>query len=278
MTMNDLERRLYSEANGRETADLYEKRDTESLEDGSSNDPFLPYETSPLVDLKKRKYGLTLRLFYVVVMVLVLAVSLASLIITIWRATKDGKPVDCTVSNDKILRCGQSAEEARDRGCVFDVMNYAWTPAPCHNSTLSREYWESEDWMFYRDKTLHSVIPNEEVLGGQHEYVYAYWLLHYKHCEYALNRLSLGVKYGLPVDNELRNASHMMHCVHTMQEPKPPNGYKPFFNAFAYLSCSSKVGDIGAIGWNQPPGAPLELDDESSLDIGFRGTAWGIGA
>ena len=269
MTIDDFERQLCSEVEGSETEDLYEKRDTESLEDGSTNDPLLPDETSSLDKFKKRRLGITLRLIYVVVMISVITASLASLIITIRRGRKDGNSANCTVSNDEILRCGQSAEEARDRGCVFDVMNYAWTPAPCHNSTLSREYWESEDWIFYRDKTLHSVIPNEEILGGQHEYVYAYWLLHYKHCEYALNRLSLGVKYGLPVDNELRNASHMMHCVHTMQEPKPLNGYKPFFNAFAYLSCSRNVGDIGAIGWNQPPGATLELDDESSSDIGL---------
>ncbi|KAL2060129.1 hypothetical protein VTL71DRAFT_9951 [Oculimacula yallundae] len=159
-----------------------------------------------------------------------------------------------SVVPDQILECGRSAEEAHARGCVFDIMNYAWIPAPCYNKTLSDQYWEGlvENGIeFWKDSSKSEVLPYQEILAARHEYSYTSWLLHLKHCQYLIHRQLQCLTFGTPVDNVSRNLSHAEHC---LEEVRRPSDVKTMlFTGTAYLSCAQGVGDIGPIFWNDPP-------------------------
>jgi hypothetical protein len=53
-------------------------------------------------------------------------------------ATCDRAPIKNVTAD-----CGISPSEARDRGCIFDIMRYAWTPPECYYGDASTEFWET---------------------------------------------------------------------------------------------------------------------------------------
>ncbi|KZL72557.1 hypothetical protein CT0861_09378 [Colletotrichum tofieldiae] len=53
--------------------------------------------------------------------------------------------------------CGSTPTEARNAGCVFDLLTTAWTPVECADLDLTREWLEvvtkeGNKWPFYHDK------------------------------------------------------------------------------------------------------------------------------
>ncbi|KAE9379886.1 hypothetical protein N431DRAFT_458874 [Stipitochalara longipes BDJ] len=231
------------------------RRSTSSDDDLSQQQPFLNEE--PLQRREKRtnpssSHLMKLLIHFIGTAILVIVATF--IIINKIHPSDHVTRATASVNPEQILECGTSAEEARARGCVFDVMHYSWIPEPCFNATLSKQYWEhliSLGIEFWNDTTKTHVLPYEEILAAKHEYVYTSWLLHLKHCQYLLHRQIQSLVYGLPLDNLLRIESHAEHC---LEEVRSPGDVKTMlYSGTAYLKCASGVGDIGPIFWNQPP-------------------------
>ncbi|KAF8850042.1 hypothetical protein BDZ45DRAFT_752120 [Acephala macrosclerotiorum] len=161
-------------------SDFFREKPSTSSEDDLSQEPFLGDEPRHMPSRKPN-------------------ITATAVFFTSIRSSKDIARETALVNPEHILDCGTSGGEARARGCVFDIMHYSWIPAPCYNDTLSQQYWDglkSHGIEFWNDTTKTHVLPYEEILAAEHEYVYTSWLLHLKHCQYLLHRQFQTLTYG----------------------------------------------------------------------------------
>ncbi|CAD6444121.1 c1710061-06ce-4022-a898-04e316b96be2 [Sclerotinia trifoliorum] len=60
--------------------------------------------------------------------------------------------------------CGGSGEEARAKGCFFDVILVAWLQPECFDSELHEVYLSDHDYPFWLDRSLQTPMTLEEEL------------------------------------------------------------------------------------------------------------------
>jgi len=134
-----------------------------------------------------------------------------------------------------IQDCGYTPQEARDRGCVFDVMMQLWTPAACFDEVLSNRFLEVGNWTWYADPGAEHVFTLEEMRKGEHDAVYVAQDYHITHCIYAWERLVRAMRTRSPLITELISYDHVIHCRHktlqradggaTIRGVRAPTGY-----------------------------------------------------
>jgi len=121
---------------------------------------------------------------------------------------------DTPSQQGEILNCGYNAEEARAKGCVFDVMMQLWTPAPCFDEVLSNRFLEIGNWTWYADSSASHVFTLEEMRKGEHDAVYVAQSYHITHCVYAWEKLVRAMRNQDPLITELISYDHVIHCRH----------------------------------------------------------------
>jgi len=149
---------------------------------------------------------------------------------------KSTKPEsDPIPSADEIQNCGYTAQEARDRGCVFDVMMQLWTPAACFDEVLSNRFLDVGNWTWYADPSASKAFTLEEMRKGEHDAVYVAQDYHVTHCIYAWEKLVRAMRNQDPLIMELISYDHVIHCRHktlqradggsTIRGVRAPTGY-----------------------------------------------------
>jgi hypothetical protein len=69
----------------------------------------------------------------------------------------------------KYDQCGTTADEARARGCVFEVTGFTWLPKACQDTETEEEflrYLASNGLNIYRTANYTEIVPTEEVRLG----------------------------------------------------------------------------------------------------------------
>lgn len=225
---------------------------TDSLLEDSSTEPFLQ-EKSGRVHKQNNLTRTLCSIYTLLVFTTLFSTISVTLLATAYDYKNLQRRTSVTAVPEQVLECGTSREEALKRGCVFDVMNYAWLPAPCYNKTISDQYWnelESDGITFYQDSRRLRKLDNVDILAAKHEYVYTSWKLHYLHCTYLIHRQLQAVTFGTPVDNLARNLTHAEHCLEEVRRPSDVDTV--IYTGTAYLRCASGTGFIGSIYWNEP--------------------------
>ncbi len=72
-------------------------------------------------------------------------------------------------SHPKFDQCGTNAEEARSRGCVFEITGFTWLPKECHDPTTEEEFinfLSEKNIEIYRYYNASEVVPIEEARRG----------------------------------------------------------------------------------------------------------------
>lgn len=117
------------------------------------------------------------------------------------------------VTQDTLLDCGSTPDEARSLGCKFDIFSYAWYAPPCYNLELHESFLAQHrddiEWR-YMDYTP---LTTDDVLTGDH------WSLrpisgqfHDMHCTYEWLRLIRALAEERPLDRKLSKFEHSHHC------------------------------------------------------------------
>ncbi|KAM3424851.1 hypothetical protein BST61_g6829 [Cercospora zeina] len=133
--------------------------------------------------------------------------------------------------------CGGTPEEARRRGCHFDVLSMAWQTHECmdhanaaaflaHHETLSsgphalhlanieqkRDEGAIETtWKFYLDGGAQHEVPLSVVLNGTND-IYVTQEYHYVHCTYMWRQMHRAYTILGHIDEHLDNWLHTLHC------------------------------------------------------------------
>lgn len=124
-------------------------------------------------------------------------------------------------------KCGNSWQEAKAMGCHFDVMASRWYAPECFDKSVLDDMLAEPhvDWNFtwYADKYHRVVVPSEKVLSGEFDKVYPDNLFHIKHCLHLWRKLHHAVIKGMPVDEEILDYKHTVHCTKMIMDWTSPN-------------------------------------------------------
>jgi hypothetical protein len=111
--------------------------------------------------------------------------------------------------------CGNSANEARTRGCRFDRILHAWLPPACTRQEDIREeqdFLTVDNWKYYRDPQQTEELTLEEAYRGELEVLYTSWRWHLVHCTYVWKKLHRALLDGKNIDSYSANINHTAHC------------------------------------------------------------------
>ena len=81
------------------------------------------------------------------------------------------------------IDCGGSPEEARSRGCKFDLLSFAWQTSECYDHELLEEFLAYEEWQFFKGKGGNETVPLEVARRGE-QTLYATETYHFVHCTF----------------------------------------------------------------------------------------------
>lgn len=153
--------------------------------------------------------------------------------------TKAADPDADILNPAPIQDCGYNADQARERGCVFDVMMQLWTPQECFDSVLSERFLEVGNWTWYADPGASHVFTLEEMRKGEHDAVYVAQDYHITHCIYAWERLVRAMRTQQPLITELISYDHVIHCRHkTLQRAEGEKAVRGVRAPTGYTQCA----------------------------------------
>lgn len=113
-----------------------------------------------------------------------------------------------------ILDCGGSPEEAREKGCVYDVMMQDWVPEPCYDPILTEKYLAEGNWTWYADGDGKSIISEEEMRKGEHGSAWMATSYHKAHCVFSWLKIIRALRNDKGISQELLSYDHVLHCAH----------------------------------------------------------------
>jgi len=114
----------------------------------------------------------------------------------------------------KILDCGGNPSEARDKGCVYDVMMQDWVPEPCYDSVLTERYLAEGNWKWYADGDGNTTISDEDIRKGEHGSAWMATSYHKAHCVFSWLKIIRALRNNWGISQELLSYDHVMHCAH----------------------------------------------------------------
>lgn len=143
--------------------------------------------------------------------------------------------------------CGQSPQEARELGCVFDIIIMGWVPPRCYDGQLANDFLGRTGWGFYRTANLTGPqIPTSDIMAGEWDEVFVNYEYHIIHCTYTWKKTQRVAASGEILDGYIADAHHTNHCeMMLLHEPLAENSAY-----IKYASCPWVHGiDQGRFGW-----------------------------
>ncbi|KAF2277338.1 uncharacterized protein EI97DRAFT_432215 [Westerdykella ornata] len=125
---------------------------------------------------------------------------------------KSGGLASNSAFSPEILECGESAVEARVRGCLFDPMMQLWLPPACYNRENSEAYLYKNKWKWYADIQATIEIPDSVMRLGEQEVAFMDESYHRHHCIFTWENMVHALRNRLPMVEEMMSMEHVMHC------------------------------------------------------------------
>lgn len=119
--------------------------------------------------------------------------------------------------------CGKTADEARSKGCRFDLMLSSWVHEDCFDEKLMERYLLVGNYTWYRDYELLDAIPDEEIRRGDHHISFSSPQQHNAHCGYMWEVQIKAWMRGRPIPRALFSYPHTFHCAGWLVTRPPTN-------------------------------------------------------
>jgi hypothetical protein len=114
-----------------------------------------------------------------------------------------------------IKPCGENPEEARIRGCSFDIMSFCWLPPRCYDVELTDSFQQIARWEWFRDRNHTQSVPHDQVLAGDVTNLYVNMDYHIHHCAFMWKKLHRAIQSPhtkKAIDSYIASYSHTKHC------------------------------------------------------------------
>lgn len=150
-----------------------------------------------------------------------------------------------------VYQCGNSPEEARNNGCLFDVISFSWLPPACFDAELVEDFLATSKWQWYKDNETRTAVHIAEVYEGQHESLYVSWDYHFSHCAYMWTKMHRAVLHGYPIDGYIGNIHHTAHCSDLLLRQADFRASGKTTMIFTkYPSCGEDISVMGTKGYS----------------------------
>lgn len=116
-----------------------------------------------------------------------------------------------------IQDCGSNPVQAKERGCVFDRINYGWTPPACldvdfEDTTYKEAMKAGGPWKWYLDKNSTIEIPQDWNELSTQTHVWTEHRFHVLHCVYTWKLLHRAAMRDSVVYDFIGDYRHTSHC------------------------------------------------------------------
>lgn len=111
------------------------------------------------------------------------------------------------------IDCGHTASEARDRGCIFDLMLSTWIHESCYDGEMMNGYLRQGNHSYYYDEDMVHEMPEEEARRGEYTTIWTDGEFHLRHCVYLMDMQLRSYVTGRPIEVSIYNFGHTQHCV-----------------------------------------------------------------
>jgi hypothetical protein len=113
------------------------------------------------------------------------------------------------------LQCGDSWQEAKALGCIYDIIASRWYAPECFDkeSFDAMKQEPGTNWTWYSDKEHTIQVPTEMAEKGEwNELLYPLPNFHKIHCLYLWRKMHHALLNNLPLDDDLMEEDHTIHC------------------------------------------------------------------
>jgi hypothetical protein len=134
--------------------------------------------------------------------------------------------------------CGRTPGQAKENGCVFDLMMSGWVHPLCYPQELSDRFLKENNFAFFRDKEGTQPMPESEARLGEYKSLYVNGSFHYQHCSYIWAKQLRARKMNPYIlDSQSRSVEHVEHCYRRVGSPNVtqyllPTGTKLYRSAW----------------------------------------------
>lgn len=122
-------------------------------------------------------------------------------------------------------QCGDSWQEAKALGCIYDKMASRWYSPECFDkeSFDAMMLEPGTNFTWYSDKEHTIQVPAEIAQKGEFELLFPLYDFHKIHCLYLWRKMHHALLYNLPLDNDLMEEEHTVHCTRNLLTWPDPN-------------------------------------------------------
>ena len=175
------------------------------LHELSSEDELATHVAPPAPPAPRTTRLMMQRVFYVVATIIFVALA-------VFFGAHAGLLSGGSINKSHWKECGTSPLEARELGCHFDIMMYAWVPEECYNKQMLEEYLATYEFHFYSDSAATQEVPLEIAQLGEFESLWTGYAQHVLHCTYIWKLLSISATTKGPFDSMSISFEHASHC------------------------------------------------------------------
>ncbi|KAF4850573.1 hypothetical protein CGCSCA4_v003846 [Colletotrichum siamense] len=120
-----------------------------------------------------------------------------------------------------IKPCGSTPQEAKEKGCHFDVISFCWLPSQCYDAELSREFDEANHLEWFLDPNRTEPLTHEQIMTGEYTGLYVNWEYHVRHCTAMWKKMHRAIILGngngvKAIDGYIGVYEYTKHCEHML--------------------------------------------------------------
>jgi len=193
------------------SSDQYQENDSSSADEGYLKPSLIPSAFLGSAQSWGTRFSINAILIWTVYAILFTTlISVGS-----WITFHIRQPEDKMVS---ISPCGSTAQEARERGCHFDVISFCWLPDQCYDPHLSSAFDNLKSWEWYLDPNKTQPLTHEQVMTGEFTGLYVNWEYHLRHCTAMWKKLHRAILGDgkKAIDSYIGPYDHTKHCEHML--------------------------------------------------------------
>jgi hypothetical protein len=156
---------------------------------------------------------------------------------------------DGIISN-KTTFCGHTPREAQARGCVFDVMSFAWLPPACLETEMMERYISERTWEWYEDYEMTKKLPLSVVRQGEYKWAFSTQSFHIAHCVYTWEKQGRFLFASSREDEKWIDQGsfghhHTTHCIDfILKRDMEPNKISTIWNGVVECFESGEMGTL----------------------------------
>ncbi|KXH69014.1 hypothetical protein CSAL01_12177 [Colletotrichum salicis] len=136
----------------------------------------------------------------------------------------------------KRISCGSTTQEARAKGCKYDVLLNHWVPAQCFDKDSVDEYQEDASWGAFADKNMTQQLTIDEM--SERDFYWTSIRDHINHCAIMWRRQFYALyDERAAIDTIVTSPGHTEHCSQYLMDAVDSKWKEPTKTMRGFAGC-----------------------------------------